>query len=66
MLSKYREGAKNWSNLSYKELKNTCSYDCSAGCSCKYLKNRTSYDRMQYDRFVQDDIVNNVFANSRY
>lgn len=39
----------------YDTLKTEDNYDCTSGCTCKYLHNRSSYDVMQRQLWEKQD-----------
>jgi hypothetical protein len=41
------DNAKRFPKTIYDKLKEQTNYGCEGKCTCKYLDNRTSYDRMQ-------------------
>jgi hypothetical protein len=54
LLNKQHSSAKN--SYSFADLKNEDDYACSgSGCTCKYLNNRTQYDRNQFVLYNQNN-----------
>lgn len=47
----------------YDKLKDETNYHCNGNqcCTCKFLNDRTEYDRLQYSFFVDSKQKNNVF-----
>ena len=39
--------AKMFPKPNYEQLSKETDYSCQGSCTCKYLNNRTEYDRMQ-------------------
>ena len=44
----------NYKN-SYDTLKTEDNYNCTSGCTCKYLQNRSSFDVMQRQLWEKND-----------
>ena len=50
----------------YPSLKNENDYTCKYGCTCKFLDNRSEYDKQQFNNMMKNnstDYEKNMFLN---
>jgi hypothetical protein len=50
----FSDRAKRFPKTIYDKLKEETNYTCDKECTCKYLNNRTEYDRLQSLAFINN------------